>query len=76
MVKKLKKPHKSLTNTINSILPPNKTIPKSKQQIDQEYYQKNKEWKKEQQRERYAKQKEQEQLSAQKFTKRIVLKSY
>jgi hypothetical protein len=67
MVKVLKKPNKTLINTINSISPTNKTTPKSKQQIDKEHYQKNKEIKKVQRRERYAKQKEQEQLSAQKY---------
>ena len=67
MVKELKKPPKTPTNTINSILPENKTAPKSKQQIDQEYYQKNKEIKKAQRRERYANQKKQTQLLAQKY---------
>lgn len=46
MVKGIKKTNKTPTNTINSILPENNTSPKSKQQIDKEYYQKNKEHKK------------------------------
>jgi flagellar motility protein MotE (MotC chaperone) len=52
---------------MNSILSENKTLPKSRQQIYSENYQKNKEIKKAQRRERYAKQKEQEQLSSQKY---------
>ncbi|CAG8654363.1 4690_t:CDS:2, partial [Scutellospora calospora] len=44
-----KKDKKSPPNTINSVLPDNKTPPKSKQQIDKEHYQKNKERKKQQQ---------------------------
>ena len=67
MVKELKKPNKTLTNTINSILPENKTTPKSRRQIYQENYQKNKEIKKAKRKERYANQKKQEQLSAQKY---------
>jgi len=46
MVKSLKKANKTLTNTINSILTENKTSLKPKQQTDKEYYQKNKERKK------------------------------
>ena len=66
MVKESKKPHKILTNTINSILPAKKTTAKSRKQIYQENYQKNKEVKKAKRKERYAKQKEQAQLSVQK----------
>src|SRR6185295_14299989 len=64
MVKRLIKPKKTPTNTIaNSISLENKTPLKSKQQIDKEYYQKNKEKKKAQQKENYAKKKKQEELS-------------
>jgi hypothetical protein len=66
MVKEPKKPNKIPTNTINSILPANKTTTKSRQQIYQENYQRNKETKKTKRRERYVKKKEREQLSAQK----------
>jgi|SRR5581483_9447077 len=60
MVKQPKKPRKKQNNTINSILPDNKTSLKSKQQIDKEYYQKNKEKKKQQRKERYQQDKETE----------------
>ena len=60
MVNRTKKPTKTQTNTINSILPENKTSPKSKQQIDKEYYQKNKEHKKQQRNQRYQQEKETE----------------
>ena len=38
MVNKPKKPTKTKSNTINSILTDNKTSPRSKQQIDKENY--------------------------------------
>ena len=60
MVKQPKKPRKKQNNTINSISPDNKTSLKSKQQIDKEYYQKNKEKKKQQRKERYQQDKETE----------------
>ncbi len=63
MVKSLKKANKTPTNNINIILTENKTSLKPKQQIDKEYYQKNKERKKVQQKEKYLKKKEQSQLS-------------
>ena len=66
MVKELKKPNKTSTNTINSILPANKTTPKSRQQIYQENYQKNKETKKTKRKKDTPNKKKQEQLSAQK----------
>jgi len=53
MVNKPKKPNKTNSNTINSILPDNKPQPKSRQQIYSENYQKNKEKKKAQQKETY-----------------------
>jgi len=40
MVNKPIKPNKTNSNTINSVLSDNKPSPKSKQQIDKEYYQK------------------------------------
>jgi len=52
MVNKTKKLNKINSNTINSVLVDNKPSPKPKQQIDKEYYQKNKEKKKAQQKER------------------------
>jgi|SRR6185312_3524066 len=58
MVNRTKKPRKKQNNTINSISPDNKTSPKSKQQIDKEYYQKNKEHKKQQRKARYQRDKE------------------
>ena len=67
MVKRTKKASKTSTNTINSILTENKTLPKSKKQIDKEYYQKNKERKKTQQKERYQQQKEQSQQALSKY---------
>ncbi|CAI2196561.1 5833_t:CDS:2 [Funneliformis geosporum] len=63
MAKESKKAHKLPTNTINSVLAENKPAPKSRQQIYQENYQKNKECKKAQQKENYTKKKEQEQLT-------------
>ena len=60
MVKRPKKPTKTFTNTINSISPENKTSSKSKQQIDKEYYQKNREQKKQQRKARYQQDKETE----------------
>jgi len=67
MVNKPKKPNKTQTNTINSILLEKKLQPKSRQQIYAENYQKNKEKKKAQQKERYLqkKEKEKEQLNKQ-----------
>jgi len=58
MVKRTKKPTKTKSNTINSVLADNKTPPKSRQQIYSENYQKNKEKKKRQQQERYQQNKE------------------
>jgi hypothetical protein len=78
MVNKPKKPTKTNSNTINSVLTDNKNPPKSRQQIYRENYQKNKEHKKQQrkaryqqdketekaqQKQRYLKKKEQEELS-------------
>ena len=71
MVKRPKKTNKSLTNTINSILPEKSqrlsASLKSKQQIDKEYYQKNKQKKKAQQKLNYAKKKEKEQKQLNKY---------
>jgi len=53
MVNKSTKPTKTKSNPINRILVDNKTTPKSKQQIDQEHCQKNKERKKQQRKARY-----------------------
>ena len=50
---------KTNSNTINSVLSDNKTTLKSKQEINNSYYQKNKERKKTERRERYIQQKEQ-----------------
>jgi len=58
VVNKPKKPTKTNSNTINSVLTNNKSSPKSRQQIYAENYQKNKEKKKVQQKENYAKRKE------------------
>ena len=58
MVKDPKKPSQTSTNTMNSVLTNNNTPPKSRQQIYQENYQKNKEHKKQQQQERYQQNKE------------------
>ena len=58
MEKRPKKANKTNSNTINSVLIDNKTSPKSRQQIYQENYQKNKEKKKRQQQERYQQNKE------------------
>ena len=63
MVKNLKKASKIQTSTINSILAENKAPLKPKQQIDKEYYQKNKEHKKQQRNQRYQQQKKQEELT-------------
>lgn len=63
MVKRTRKPKEIQTNTINSVLTDNKTPPKSRQQINKEYYQKNKEKRNTQEKERYAKKKQQAQLS-------------
>ena len=60
MVKSPKKPTKTNPNTINSVLTDKKTSPKSKQQIDKEYYQKNKERKKRRRKERYRQDKDRE----------------
>jgi len=49
MAKEPTKAHKTNSNTMNSVL----ISPKSKQQIDKEYYQKNKEHKKQQRKARY-----------------------
>jgi hypothetical protein len=64
MVKSPQKVSKNQINTINSILPKNKTPLKSKQQIDKDYYQKNKERKKTRRKELYAQQKKQAELTA------------
>ena len=53
------------SNTINSVISENKTPPKSRKQIYQENYQKNKERKKAQQKINYAKKKEQAELTNQ-----------
>lgn len=60
MVKRTKKPNKTITNTINSVpnVPKEHKTPKSRKQIYQENYQKNKEKKKQQQQERYQQNKE------------------
>lgn len=63
MAKSLENPNKTITNTIYSVLINNKISPKSKQQIDKEHYQKNKEKKKQQRKERYQKEKEQAELN-------------
>jgi len=60
MVNKPKKPTKTNSNTINSVLTNNKTTAKSKQQIDKEYYQKNREKKKQQRQQKYQQDKETE----------------
>ena len=60
MVNKPKKPTKTKPNPINRVLTDNKVLPKSKQQIDKEYYQKNKERKKQQRKARYQQDKETE----------------
>jgi hypothetical protein len=64
MVKKTKKTKVLKSNIINNVSADNKTSLKSKQQIDKEYYQKNKEHKKQQRKERYQQQKKQEELIA------------
>jgi|SRR6185437_5185241 len=60
MVNRTKKPTKTKSNPINRVILDNKSSPKSKQQIDKEYYQKNKEHKKKQRKERYQQEKETE----------------
>jgi len=67
MVKRTKKPTKTKSNTINSVLADNKTPPKSRQQIYQESYQKNKAKKKAQQKLNYAKKKEQQKAQSTKY---------
>ena len=61
MVNKPKKANKTLINTMNSILPDNKPQSKSRQQINQENYQRNQERLKAQQKLNYTKKKEKEQ---------------
>lgn len=63
MVKSIRKTRQNQNDTINSVLTVNNPTPKSKQQIDKEHYRKNKEGKKEQRKERHAKQKGQVELS-------------
>jgi hypothetical protein len=63
MVKKPRKDQGLPINLLNSINNVSLEHKKSKQQIDKDYYQKNKEHKKQQRRERYAQQKEQMELS-------------
>ena len=60
MVNKPIKLTKTKSNPMNRVLVDNKTTPKSKQQIDKEYYQKNKEHKKQQRKVRYQQDKESE----------------
>ena len=60
MANKPKKPTKTNSNTMNSVLTDNKTPPKSRKQIYQENYQKNKEHKKQQRKTRYQQDKETE----------------
>ena len=67
MVNKPKKANKTQTNIINSILPANKPQPKSRQQVNQENYQRNKERLKTQQKLNYAKKKEKEQEQLNKY---------
>jgi hypothetical protein len=74
MVNKPKKTNKTLTNTINSILPDNKPQPKSRQQIYSENYQKNKERKRVQQKERYLQKKQCEQEQLNKYYQAINIK--
>jgi hypothetical protein len=63
MVKAPKKAPVFQPSIINNVLGENNTIPKSRQQINHENYQKNKERIKTQQKERHVKKKEQSQLS-------------
>ena|SRR2546423_14078245 len=87
MVKSTRKPKANQNNTINSVLIDNKTKPKSKKEINNSYYQKNKaklksqrrdnyqqdkETEKAKRKERYQQQKEQEQL----ITKQTQAKNY
>ena len=67
MVKSTKKTHIFQPDIINNVLAENNTPPKSRQQINQENYWKNKERIKVQQKERNAKKKEQEQLEFNKY---------
>ena len=60
MIKGTKKLNKTNSNTMNSVLIDNKSSSKSKQQIDKEYYQKNREKKKQQRNQRYQQDKETE----------------
>jgi hypothetical protein len=60
MVKRPKKPIKTITNTINSVLINNKTKPKSKKEINSSYYQKNKKKLRSQRRDNYQQDKESE----------------
>src|SRR5947208_15560716 len=53
MAKSPKKPQQKQNNTINSVLVDNKTTSKSKQEINNSYYQKNKEKLKSQRRDKY-----------------------
>jgi hypothetical protein len=63
VVKAPKKAQELQPTIINNVLGENNTPPKSRQQINQENYQKNKEKKKAQQKERYAQKKNQAQLT-------------
>jgi hypothetical protein len=67
MAKRPKKPTKTHSNTINSILPANKPQSKSRQQINQENYQRNQAKLKLHQKERYHQQKEQEKSQLNKY---------
>jgi len=67
MVNKPKKANKTLINTMNSILPDNKPQSKSRQQINQENYQRNQERLKAQQKLNYTKKKEKEQEQLNKY---------
>ena len=67
MVKGTKKPSQKQNNTIYSVLADNKPSSKSRKQIYQENYQKNKEKKKAQQKENYAKKKEREKAQLTKY---------
>ncbi|CAI2185593.1 10288_t:CDS:1 [Funneliformis geosporum] len=70
MVKSLKKVNKfqpnriKLTSPVNNVLTKKETPSKSKQQIDKEYYQKNKEKKRAERKERYQQQKKQTKSTA------------
>ena len=71
----VKRPQKSLIKPDNTLLE-YKPTPKSRQQINQENYQKNKERKKAQQKENYTKKKEQEKKQSTNITKPSTSKSY